>query len=77
MTDPLWPHGNEIASVRLDSQNTVRVGHQEVTRIEGTSKSGMYADIPYIRVWRGNTLAAELCQHNVQAVTFVKKRTES
>lgn len=46
------------------------VGFQGVTRIEEFSKSGMHSDIPYIRVWKGEHLLAEFCQHNVVGVYF-------
>jgi hypothetical protein len=42
-------------------------------RIEATTKSGMHADIPYIRVWQGDTAIAEFCQHNVAGVYFFAK----
>lgn len=41
-----------------------------VTRIEATTKSGMYADIAYIRVWMGETAVAEFPQHNLLGVYF-------
>jgi hypothetical protein len=40
------------------------------TRIEATTKSGMHADIPYIRVWNGETCIGEFCQHNIVGVYF-------
>lgn len=42
----------------------------KVTEIRATTKSGMYADIPYVQVWCGDRLHAEFCQHNVQALYF-------
>lgn len=48
------------------------VGYGDVTRIEATTKSGMHADIPYVRVWKGNVAFAEFCQHNILAVYFVQ-----
>ena len=46
------------------------VGFYGVTRIEATTKSGMHADIPYVRVWKGDVCAAEFCQHNIIGVYF-------
>ena len=47
-----------------------RVGGNGVTRIEACTKSGMYADIPYVRVWKGDVCAGEFCQHNIVGVYF-------
>lgn len=46
------------------------VGMDGVTRIEACSKNGEYCDIPYIRVWKGDTAVAEFCQHKLAAVYF-------
>lgn len=46
------------------------VGRRDVTRIEACTKSGMHADIPYIRVWKGDVCEAEFCQHNIIGVYF-------
>lgn len=46
------------------------VGRNGVTRIEATTKSGMHADIPYIRVWQGDVCLMEVCQHNILGVYF-------
>lgn len=46
------------------------VGVDGVTRIEATTKSGLHADIPYVRVWKGETPIAEFCQHALAAVYF-------
>ena len=46
------------------------VGKYEVTRIEACFKSGMHANIPYIRVWKGEHCVGEFCQHNVVGVYF-------
>lgn len=47
-----------------------RVGGNGVTRIEACTKSGMHADIPYVRVWSGDVAVAEFCQHNIVGVYF-------
>lgn len=46
------------------------VGTGGVTRIEACVKSGMYSNIPYIRVWKGEFCEAEFCQHNIIGVYF-------
>ena len=47
-----------------------RVGYDGVTRIEACTKSGMHADIPYVRVWRGDVAVGEWCQHQIVGVYF-------
>lgn len=46
------------------------VGRNGVTHIEATTKSGMHADIAYIRVWCGDKALAEFCQHSLSGVYF-------
>ncbi len=46
------------------------VGIRGVTRIEACTKSGMHADIPYIRVWADDHCMAEFCQHTLSGVYF-------
>lgn len=66
--------GVEIACVQIDtipeSQAEYLVGRGGVTRIEAFTKSGMRADIPYVRVWRGDEPLAEFCQHGIVGVYF-------
>ena len=47
-----------------------RVHKAGVTRIEACTKSGMHADIPYVRVWKGDVAVAEFCQHAIVGVYF-------
>lgn len=54
-----------------------RVGFDGVTRIEACTKSGLHADMPYVRVWRGNHAVAEFCQHNIIGVYFKQSETEA
>lgn len=54
----------------LPDRSWYGVGVHGVTRIEATTKSGMHADIPYIRVWAGEMAVAEFCQHSVISVLF-------
>lgn len=46
------------------------VGRAGVTRIEACQKSGLHANIPYVRVWKGDVCVAEFCQHNIVGVYF-------
>ena len=52
------------------AHETYQVGVKGVTRIEATIKSGMYANIAYVRIWQGDNAIAEFCQHNVRGVYF-------
>lgn len=59
--------------VFLDADNnllTYTVGRKDVTRIEACQKSGMHANIPYVRVWRGDVCEGEFYQHNIVGVYF-------
>ena len=59
--------------VCMDGPNDVErwvVGFGGVTHIDATTKSGMHANIPYVRVWKGDLAAAEYCQHNIIGVEF-------
>lgn len=49
---------------------TYQVGFGGITRIEACTKSGLHADIPYVRVWKGEEAVAEFCQHNIRGVYF-------
>lgn len=68
------PENAEIEAIEIDNipekQASFTVGRFDVTRIEAFTKSGMYADIPYVRVWAGNKPIAEFCQHNIVGVFF-------
>ena len=50
-----------------------KVGRDGVTRIEPCTKSGMHANIPYIRVWKGEDCVAEFCQHNIVGIYFAER----
>lgn len=41
-----------------------------VTRIDACQKSGLHANLPYIRVWKGDVCESEFCQHNIIGVYF-------
>jgi len=55
-----------------ESQACYVVGRSGVTRIEACTKSGLHADIPYIRVWKDDVCVAEFCQHNIVGVYFAE-----
>lgn len=54
------PNGTEV----------YQVGKNAVTRIEAFTKSGMYADIAYVRVYKNDIPHSEFCQHNIVGVYF-------
>lgn len=73
------PVEQPIRSIQIDTiaglgpdgdGNTYFVGDHGVTRIEACQKSGLHANIPYVRVWAGDTCLAEFCQHNIVGVYF-------
>lgn len=70
------PINQPINMIEIDtipeSQATFTVGRRGVTRIEACTKSGLHADIPYVRVWSGDECLAEFCQHNIVGVYFAK-----
>jgi hypothetical protein len=53
-----------------DKSEWIEVGNNGITRIEAFTKSGLHADIPYVRAWKGEHPYAEFCQHNVLGVYF-------
>ena len=64
-------HGTEhIVEAGARYAEVHRVGYDGVTRIEATTKSGMHASIPYVRVWRGDVAVGEWCQHQIVGVYF-------
>ena len=71
------PVEQEIAWIEIDTipevQGSWTVGRNGVTRIEACTKSGLHADIPYLRVWKGDDCAAEYCQHAIVGVGFKPK----
>lgn len=65
------PVEQAIECIVIDHTDTsYRVGVRGVTRIEACTKSGMHADIPYVRVWGVYGCIAEFCQHNIVGVYF-------
>jgi hypothetical protein len=71
------PIQQEIDSITIThtacsgEQYTVGVGG--VTRIEAAIKSGAMSYVPYVRVWRGDEVFAEFCQHNIIGVYYSSK----
>ncbi len=58
-----------------ENSASYQVGLNGVTRIEATQKCGEYADIPYVRVWKGDIAVAEFCQHKLLALYFKVDQT--
>ena len=73
--------GVTISAIDIDTIPGVQaeyvVGGNGVTRIEAFTKSGMHADIPYVRVWKGECPVAEFCQHNIVGVYFAQPEGEA
>jgi hypothetical protein len=74
------PVNQEIKEILIDtipdSQASYAVCRSGVTRIEACTKSGMHADIPYVRVWAGDVCLAEFCQHQIVGVWFSPSPTK-
>lgn len=68
------PVQQPIRAIEIDtipeSQAAYIVGQNGVTRIEACIKPGVYSNIPYVRVWKGEACEAEFCQHNIVGVYF-------
>lgn len=54
-----------------------KVGRNDVTRIEACQKSGLHANLPYIRVWKGEHCFVEFCQHNIIGVYFAPEQVQA
>ena len=68
------PIEQQIEYIVIDQADTsFRIGVHGVTRIEACTKSGMHADIPYVRVWGAYGCLAEFCQHNIVGVYFAAR----
>lgn len=71
------PISQPIRCIEIDTiegvQGSYLVGRNGVTRIEATTKPGMYCDIPYVTVWKGDVCEAEFCQHNIVGVYFAEQ----
>lgn len=52
------------------TDQSYRVGFAGITKIEQFEKSGMYANIPYLRVYKDDQILSEHCQHNILSVIF-------
>ena len=46
------------------------VGYNDVTKIEIVQKKGSMDWVPYVRVWKGESVSSEHCQHNVLSVHY-------
>lgn len=67
-----WPVNKPIRLLTLNGEQATvyRVGIDGVTKIEAFEKAGMHANIPYVRVWKGDEPYAEFCQHHIEGVWF-------
>lgn len=68
-----WPHTGEVDTITVmigGNEASYMVGELGVTRIEKTVKAGEHAFIPYVRVWQGESVSAEYCQHKLTACWF-------
>lgn len=69
-----WPHSGGIEAVFFidaEGKETFYALGSGIDRIEKTVKCGDNAYIPYVRVWSGDVVIAELCQHRLNRVTFL------
>lgn len=46
------------------------IGQHGVTEILPYVESGMYSDIPYVRVMKGDEIHAEFCKHAIVGVYY-------
>ena len=60
-----------IAWSDVDGDFGHAVGRDGVTQIEATFKPGEYSNIPYVRVWRGESCVCEMNQHKLTGLWFV------
>lgn len=68
-----WPDNQTIDEIHFDDGGTgatIKIGRNGITKIEPIMKSGEYAAIPYVRVWVGNRVHSEFCQHKLIGVFF-------
>lgn len=59
-----------VVGQRNGSAEGYSVGTSGITQIEEVDLPGMFADIPYLRVWRGEAVVAEFCRHNIVGIYF-------
>lgn len=61
-----------VAPFEGDSGHAYMVGHDGVTEMRIVKRFGPLDFIPYVEVYRGDQLWAELPQHNTLALEFAK-----
>ena len=69
-TEPTIDYVLVMAPIEGDEGIGWRVGYRGVTRIDFTEKTGVYSNIPYIRVWKGDALFAEYARHKCVGVEY-------
>jgi hypothetical protein len=70
----VWNGNSNLVECGAYEPESYGIGFDGVTRIEACTKSGLHADIPYVRVWKGDVPFAEFCQHNIVGVYFVEEK---
>lgn len=73
MIQHAWPDVGEIEAIvwrDVDGECVAKVGAAGATRIEKAIKSGLHSDLPYVRVWAGDVVQSEHCQHALTGVFF-------
>lgn len=71
--EKLWPGVGEIACITfsdIDGEGSYCVGQHGTTRIEKAGKEGPHSYLPYVRVFKGEHVVAEFCQHMLNGVYF-------
>jgi hypothetical protein len=72
--------GAEIQSILVVENDRLSesymVGMNSVTKIKAFTKSGMHADIAYVRVYKNDLPHSEFCQHNIIGVYFALSPAE-
>ena len=61
-----------VAATDNDGGLGYLIGHDGVTKMKIVKRHGPMDWIPYVEVWQGDHLHAELPQHNCLAVEFAK-----
>lgn len=61
-----------VGQTDLDGGLAYLIGHDSVTEIRITKRHGPMDWIPYVEVYQGDLLYAEIPQHNTLCVEFAK-----
>lgn len=66
----IWNGNQGLVEFGASEAEAYRVGYDGVTRIEACFKPGLHANLPYVRVWKGDVAVGEFCQHNIVGLYF-------